>query len=953
MNYQVRLRVPSCLAVIVALNWCVGSAHGTQPNIIVITSDDAGYNSFGFSSALNNTPTQFETPNLDALAAESVVLKQGYVASPICTPSRIGLLTGQYNNRYGAEEVLSNYNLGDPTWGLVAEQKTIAERLKPLGYSTGAIGKWHVGSHPGLSLPLDRGFDEFYGLHGGGRNYFYETTFSYDRGMYRNNQYYEEQYRMEGDPSKYDPLYGRYVTDAWGEEAVNFIDNHSNDGNPFFLYLAFTASHTPVLDIQVKQADLAHFAHISNPTQRILAAQIYSMDRSIGEVLGALESNGVDDNTIVVFMNDNGPPVFDGTGAPLRGHKGTTWEGGIRVASLIKAPGLDPGVYDHPVTALDMLPTFVAAAGGDVSEIPTDGIDVMPLLSGAETEDPDRVWFWRNMDAWAVRKGDWKLTSRFTRPDESKPPNPPYLFNLANDPHEDVGVGPQNRDIEALLFSEFAHWEATMQKPKWGSLSANNQNQFDHFVFRNDLATTTNWSTANAWRQAGTSSNKTMNRADAYANGVFEFAVRNDADYTATNDMQRLSRQTFMLNQLRLTGNFTGAANRQGTINGNAVLFVKSLTDQLPQIVLDATASGTPAGFNFVLQNELQLLDDLEITGNGTQSFVIGGNIRDFYVPTAPASVVDLITVPHNVRKIGSSWVTLTGNNTFGGVLTVDGGRVIVSGSSAAINGAAGIEIGAAGDVTLDSGTIAVDWLDNSSGGLFNFNGGLLKVVDVAGSLINSGGTYSPGSSPALSTVSGVLAQTAGVMQIEIGGPLPGSQFDKVVVGAHVVLGGTLDVDLINGFTPSAGQMFQFLTAGSAIVGAFANSSLPALPGGLTWQLLYNPKIVALIVAPIGGIGDYLPGDFNHNGTVDVADYTVWRNALQSGNLFADGNFDGLVTQADYSIWKSGFGLSYSGSGSGGMLWAVPEPATLALLVLGGIIGAFRRRRCYPSLVFS
>jgi autotransporter-associated beta strand protein len=409
--------------------------------------------------------------------------------------------------------------------------------------------------------------------------------------------------------------------------------------------------------------------------------------------------------------------------------------------------------------------------------------------------------------------------------------------------------------------------------------------------------------------------------------------------------MVRISRQTFMLNQLRLSGNFTDGTSRQGTINGNALLFVKSLTGQLPQIALDATASGTPANFNFSLQNELQLLDDLEITGNGTQSFVIGGNIRDFYVPTAPLSVVDLITVPHNVRKSGSSQVILTGNNTFGGVLTVDGGQVIVNGSSAAIDGAAGIEIGSAGSVTLVNGTIAVDWLDNSSGGSFNFNGGLLKVVDVHGDLVNGGGIFSPGSSPALSTVSGLLAQLAGVIQIEIGGALPGSQFDKVVVGGPLVLGGTLDVDLINGFVPSAGQIFKFLTTGSNIIDTFDSTSLPALPGGLTWQLLYDLKAVALIVAPAGGIGDYLPGDYNHNGTVDIADYTVWRNSLQSGNLIADGNFDGQVTQADYSIWKSGLGLSYGGSGSGDLILTVPEPATLALLLLGSMIGVILRRR--------
>ncbi len=476
-----------------------------------------------------------------------------------------------------------------------------------------------------------------------------------------------------------------------------------------------------------------------------------------------------------------------------------------------------------------------------------------------------------------------------------------------------------------------------MAKPKWGDLGSDDQNLFDHFVFRNDLANTTNWSTSDAWLEGGTSNIKTMKPADAYANGIFEFGVRNDASYTANNDMRRISRQTFMLNDLRLTGNFTGLAAQQGNLAGNAVLFVKNLSGGLPQIRLDATSSGTSANFRFQIDNELQLLNDLEITGNGTQEFVIHGNIRDYYEPQQPS-----VISPHNVRKTGSSSVTLSGNNTFTGSMTVEQGSVIVSGATAAISGAQGIDIHSGGSVTLQSGTIAVNSLKTDPGGAFHFNGGLLKVVDVTGDLVNNGGTYSPGASPARSTVSGNLVQNAGTLVIELGGFSP-SAFDAVTVAGTAEIGSTLDVDLVDGFVPGRGQTFKFLTALGGINGTFNTSLLPAIPNGLTWNVIYNSNVTALVIGGSGGLGGHLPGDYNLNGTVDAADYTVWRDAMASGNLIADGNSDGTVTIGDYQIWKAAYGLSLTGGGFAAV--AVPEPASLALLLFGTTMGLVVRRR--------
>ena len=396
-----------------------GARAADKPNIVLIMSDDAGYNSFGFSAALLGQPATSETPNLDALAARSVVLKQGYVADSLCGTSRAGLLTGQYAQRFGYEDnIMGGLNVISTAGnqGLNDQQTTIAQHLKGLGYSTGAIGKWHMGYADGYNRPQDKGFDEFFGFLGGARQYF--QSGGDEASMRRGDMNIEspglnpngETWRNQGDHSKYDPVQGRYATDAFGEEAVSFINNHADDENPFFLYLAYNAPHGPW---GAKQADLDHFAHISDSSRRIEAAINYAMDRSIGEVLTSLQANGIDDNTIVVFLNDNGPAptVYnEGNSYPLRGFKGFSTEGGIRVPFLIKAPGLDPGYYDSPLDAHDLAPTLYAAAGGDVSQIDVDGHDMMSYLEGDAVEDPNTVRFWRSFDTWAVRKGDWKLT---------------------------------------------------------------------------------------------------------------------------------------------------------------------------------------------------------------------------------------------------------------------------------------------------------------------------------------------------------------------------------------------------------------------------------------------------------------------------------------------------------------------------------------------------------------
>ena len=487
--------------------------------------------------------------------------RNGYAPAPLCSPTRAGLLTGRYQQRFGFD-----YNL-DPNGQLAHEPAlpdnvpTIADHLKALGYSTGMIGKWHVGYQEGVNLPNDKGFDEFYGIWGGGREYF--NDWHPARVIRKGTQNYENQYRVEGNPAEYDPVQGRYVTDAFGDEAASFIKRHAGEEEPFFLYMTPTAPHTPW---GWKQQDIARFSHIVDGNVQIVAAMQYALDRNVGKVLAAIDdpngdgntSDSVKDNTIIVFVNDNGGTnVNDNT--PFAGRKGLTFEGGIRIPFMMHIPGVEPGVYDKPVIGYDILPTVYAAAGGNVAELNSDGVNLKPYFTGEETDDPHEALFWRTNNIWAVRKGDWKLGD-FTGAGFL-----PTLYNLATDRSETNNVAAQNPAIVANLLSELTHWEATLQKPLWGIIAGN---PIDHFVHQGGSFSF--WNGGSVWQDPGTGNPATMTRADGYANAVLEFRTRNTGSYASSNNLTRMTRQEFMLNEMRFTGNFTGSSCNLGRFKTTA-----------------------------------------------------------------------------------------------------------------------------------------------------------------------------------------------------------------------------------------------------------------------------------------------------------------------------------------------------------------------------------------------
>lgn len=388
-------------------------APAKKPNIVIILSDDLGYADIG-AHGCKDIPT----PNIDRIAKGGVRFTNAYANGSFCTPTRAALMSCRYQQRYGIEDL---------TGPLPAQANTLPQRLKGAGYTTGMVGKWHLGTTAGFT-PVDRGFDEFFGFLGGGHYYLPKPggTGEYYAPILRNREPTDEQ---------------RYLTDAFGEEAAAFVERQRDATKPFFLYLAFNAVHTPMQAIENYNE---RFPDISDPRRRTYAAMLSAMDDAIGLVLAKLEQTDKMQNTIVIYSNDNGGPttrnaVNGSRNTPLRGSKCETFEGGIRVPLLMQRPGvIEPGTtYAQPVISFDLSATVLAAAGADATAI--DGVDLLPFLTGKKTDTPHEVLFWRSRtmsDNYAARQGDWKFvhsTEGDANPGPKQTPARDMLFNLAHD----------------------------------------------------------------------------------------------------------------------------------------------------------------------------------------------------------------------------------------------------------------------------------------------------------------------------------------------------------------------------------------------------------------------------------------------------------------------------------------------------------------------------------------
>jgi arylsulfatase A-like enzyme len=408
-----------------------------RPNILVIVGDDMGYGDIGVHGCRD-----IPTPHIDSLAKNGIRCTNGYVSGPYCSPTRAGLMTGRYQESFGHE-----FNPGPmppPDFGLPLTETTLPERLKGAGYATGMVGKWHLGEGREFQPP-SRGFQEFYGFLGGARSYFPIANGGTPGTIMRRG--------YEPVPDK-DP----YTTDTFAREAKAFIDRHTAE--PWFLYLAFNAVHTP---LQATDKYLERFKNVADERRRTYCGMMSAMDDAIGAVLARLDERGLTDNTLVFFISDNGgPPANQSSNGKLRGNKAQTWEGGIRVPYLVQWKGTLPAgkVYEQPVIQLDIQPTVLAAAGVDAKNARFDGVDLLPALQNKVTAGPHETLYWRFGDQMAIRHGNYKLV-KAVGIDQRQ------LFDLAADIGESKDLSADKPDIVKDLTSRYDAWSKTLPEPRW------------------------------------------------------------------------------------------------------------------------------------------------------------------------------------------------------------------------------------------------------------------------------------------------------------------------------------------------------------------------------------------------------------------------------------------------------------------------------------------------------
>lgn len=432
------------------------------PNVVLIFADDLGYGDPGCYGG-----EMVPTPNIDRLADEGIRFTDGYASATVCAPSRAGLLTGAYQQRFGMQG-----NFDRRMYRIPESHAILPEAFRNAGYRAAAVGKWNI------IVPPERALDELYSridweadfwpIGEGPRAGEYigvdEERWDWTRARHVDSS--KTQYwgpRREGD---------EYLTDRLGRQASEFI--RANEEKPFFLYLAFNAVHTP---LQAKKAYEERVSHLEPEALRMYAAMLISMDEAIGEVLTILDETGSADNTIVAFLSDNGPamapivgwrkdwsrdPLLLGSTGGLRGHKGNHYEGGIRVPFILRWPARWDGgrVSNLPVTSLDLYPTFAEAAGVPVSE--TTELDGLSLLSylgrGAESPQRDAMYWYQDSVGWAIRKGDWKLLMR-------NGGDGPELFNLATDPEESKNLAADEPVKVSELRATWQAWAGELPPP--------------------------------------------------------------------------------------------------------------------------------------------------------------------------------------------------------------------------------------------------------------------------------------------------------------------------------------------------------------------------------------------------------------------------------------------------------------------------------------------------------
>jgi len=402
-----------------------------QPNIIVIIADDAGYIDFGFMGS-----EDLDTPRLDALAKKGVIFTDAHVSATVCAPSRAGLITGKYQQRFGFEaNGTGDSKTGDV--GLADEVLTLADVFKQHNYSTIALGKWHLGATDS-DHPNNRGFDDFYGFLAGGRSYFPIEKPSKNKML----QYNGERVKFEG-----------YLTDALGDKSVTYVDTHKD--SPYFMYLSYNAVHTPM------EAKPEHLEKYKDHPRKELAAMTWSLDENIGKLIDKLEETGQLENSLIFFISDNGGAYTNQSkNGELKGFKGNKFEGGHRVPFVMHWGNQIEGnqTFNGLSSSLDIFKTAIAAAGIE-SQLDLDGVNLLPFLKGEQQGHPHEKLFWRKLNEAGARIGDYKLV-RLNDFGST-------LYNLENDLGESMDLSLKNKEKSLELNSALEQWESALMDPIW------------------------------------------------------------------------------------------------------------------------------------------------------------------------------------------------------------------------------------------------------------------------------------------------------------------------------------------------------------------------------------------------------------------------------------------------------------------------------------------------------
>ncbi|MDO6641880.1 sulfatase-like hydrolase/transferase [Shewanella sp. 5_MG-2023] len=443
---------------ILLLSPCSLMAAESRPNILLVLTDDLGYADVGFNGA-----TDIQTPSLDALAEGGTKFTSAYNVHPFCGPSRAGLMTGRYPHKFGAQFNLPTSSrsggLGVPT-----DELFISKVLQDAGYYTGVIGKWHLGQAEPYH-PNNRGFDEFYGFLNGGHHYLPEKfSEMYSRQANQGLEHDIFQYLRPLERNGVEVDETEYVTDGLSREAVKFIEAAAKKPQqPFFLYLAYNAPHTPM---QAKAEDMAKFSNIKDRKRQVYAAMVYAVDRGMKQVVDSLKATGQFEDTLIVFLSDNGgKPSTGASNSPLMGKKGDVTEGGYRTPMFFHWPQqITSGeTYTHPVTTLDFFPTFASIANAPIS--PSKQLDGKDIFQAVKSLQPAR----QGEMIYAVRhrKGYSEIAGRKDNFKAINTKGSWQLFDVDKDPGETKDISKQYPMVLREMLAEMEAWSWTHTQPRW------------------------------------------------------------------------------------------------------------------------------------------------------------------------------------------------------------------------------------------------------------------------------------------------------------------------------------------------------------------------------------------------------------------------------------------------------------------------------------------------------